>query len=46
MVFSDLWQKLRGDYVGIDGYKVSITEIFRGDKHLLGQHTVKLSPIR
>lgn len=41
-----IWQRLRGDYVGIDGYKVSIAEIFRGDKHLLGQHTVRLSPIR
>ncbi|KAG8857714.1 hypothetical protein FRB91_010951 [Serendipita sp. 411] len=41
----DVWMRLRGDYVGMDGYKVSITDLFRGDKHLLGQHTVKLTPI-
>ncbi|KAG8814578.1 hypothetical protein FRC17_001069, partial [Serendipita sp. 399] len=44
-LFYDVWLRLRGDYVGMDGYKVSITDLFRGDKHLLGQHTVKLTPI-
>lgn len=44
--FVGAWQRLRGDYVGVDGYSVSFSDLFRGDKHLLGEHTVKLSPIR
>lgn len=44
--FSGLYSSLIGDAEGITGGKVTLRGIFRGDKHLLGQHTVRLSPIR